>query len=94
MKRIKVNSTKNVHSAEQLYHVIIVHQGSGYQFEAVSPISHQQESNIRPLISAIDELLFILRRKKGEKKNPACGFSYLTSPPHGFSYYPPRSILK
>ena len=73
MKRIKVNGTKNVCSAEQLHHVIIVHQGSGYQFEALSPISHQQESNIRPLISVIDELLFILRRKKGKKKTLLAG---------------------
>ena len=81
MKHIEVNNTKNVHSAEQLHYVIIVHQGSGYQFEAVSPISRKQESTIHPFSSAIDKLLFILRRKKGKKKNPTCGFSYIAPPP-------------
>ena len=47
----------------------------------MSPIFREQESNIRPLRSAIDKLLFILRRKKGKKKNPTCGFSYLAPPP-------------
>ena len=54
----------------------------------MSPISRKQESNIRPLCSAIDKLLFILRRKKGKKKNPACGFSYLPPPPP-----PPLRVL-